>query len=466
MRTASVLFSALAFTSLLGQWSSVGGGIPNGQSFELLYVPDSASLMLVGNVRYMVQDDLQVNGVAYYKNGSWHKMRSGVTHPQAGLVPEVRAVCAYDGALLVAGSFFRMDSVPNTSFVARWQEGAWHSMGIDSSAQEVGLIMNLSVLENHAHLLGWFDWDIDGTMIHSWAVWDGVQWAPGDTNGLFPFGYTGQINQVCDFQSQRYVGGNFSQWNVPNDLAVLNNGSWQEVGPGIQGDAWVNEMVVYDERLWIGGEFYAGAGNPATGLMTWDGVQWSDPFPQITFTSAVLDVMVADNKLYFAGPFIADGLPGDYRFGVFDGEQLCVIGGNQILVAGNLAVSPDTLYSFVYHATEELDRIAQWPLDAPADTCYSVVQGVHSEQSTLWAIAVWPNPSNDLVTFRFASLSARLQRLVVHDELGRTVLQVAIQPGQRELRVGLSGVTVGTYRASFLDKDGALVGGSSFVVLR
>jgi hypothetical protein len=449
------------------QWSLVDGGIDNGQIHTMLYIEDSGALVVGGTSRFLSMDMVQINGIAYYNNGQWNRMGDGVIHPQNGQVPQVAALGVHNGSLLAGGAFFLMDSVPVTSFVSRWDGNSWHSMGIDSCCQESALIRGWSPVDNDAHLYGWYDWTVDSQVLKSWAVWDGAQWTPGDSNDLFPGFYTGsrQINALLDFEGRRIVGGNFQPQNRPNDLAVLNGSIWEELGVGIQGDAWVNDLAVFNDKLWVAGEFFSNAGNAATGLMTWDGTQWADPFPQIESTAAGLELLVAHDKLYFLGPFVAQGLPGIFRIAVFDGEQLCVIGTNELYQVRSLAASPDTLYAFVYPFDWDMQNIGQWPLNAPADTCYAIAQGLVDGPGPLRAreLVAMPNPAAERVRFTWTGASSPCDGLVILDAAGRLVMLMPVsfsKDGWAELDV--SRLEGGCYHAR-LEHRGVPVAWARFV---
>ena len=124
------------------------------------------------------------------------------------------------------------------------------------------------------------------------------------------------------------------------------------------------------------------------------------PFPQIESTAAGLELLVANDKLYFLGPYMAQGLPGTFRVAQYDGEQLCVIGTSELFQIHSLAASPDTLYGYVYPWDWDQQNIGQWPLDAPPDTCYAVVQGVYDVPDLSGGVQVFPNPTTGAVVFR------------------------------------------------------------------
>lgn len=451
-------FSAITLTVLSplawGQWSPVPGIIANGPPMDLywddidgrLYVLEGSSLIVLGIDA--------VNGVAYYQQGQWYAMGDGITHGNP------LALTSYDSAMVIGGTIWEVDSLPNTAHIATWQNEAWQPMLPDQEPPEIiGSVTSLTVLDGELHALGGMDWDMNGSPANGWAIWNGVEWRLGDTAGLLANSWGGSIKQVCDYQGQRYAGGNFNYPGQPNDLARWNGNAWEEVGGGINGDPWVNEMVVYDGKLWVAGEFAASWGNAANGLMTWDGVQWADPFPNIAFTAQCKDLLVANDKLYFTGPFLAQGMPDSYRFGVYDGEQLCVFGGADVVDGGKLTASSDTLYAYCNIYYTDVAGISRWPLNAPMDTCYQIVQGVAQRPAQTHALAVYPNPATDQVTI---ALPNGPTRFTVLDGLGRTVLGV-VPDAFGKSTVDVRSLAGGLYHIEARNAHGALIAHAVFV---
>jgi hypothetical protein len=451
MRTALVIALQVTANLVVAQWTSVGGGIPGGQPYDMLFDTTLQRLYVVGSMMYVNEFNLRVNGTAFYEDGSWHPMGTGTTdvYNVGWVCPEVKAICSHDSAIVVAGQFYQMDSVPNTSYVAEWRNEQWHSMGIDSNEQEIGNYENLVEIDGRLNLTGNFTWDINGP-IWSWAVWDGESWSPGDTTGIFQ---NMQIKSLCEYQGQLYAGGNFDNPGFPSDIARWNTDHWEEVGGGINGDPWVNDLAVYDDKLWVCGEFAASWGNAASGLMAWDGQHWLNPFPQIAFIAMGRNVQVANGKLYFIGPFMAQGLPGVHHFGVYDGNTLCIFGTNGLEDAGRLCVAPDTVYALAWGNDIDVNTLGQWPLNAPMDTCYTVVQGETEPEGTADQFVLYPNPTNDQVTLHF---SDELRRIAVHIAVQNMLGQeVACDPhiGPTGITIGTSTLATGTYTLEVLSRD-------------
>ncbi|MBK8947572.1 MAG: hypothetical protein IPM68_01520 [Flavobacteriales bacterium] len=176
-----------------------------------------------------------------------------------------------DTALVVAGGFQEMDSVPNTQWVAQWKQDAWHSMGIASGTTGSCSALRLDTLGGELHLFGPCQFGTSPAM-SNWLTWDGGQWRQYDPDEPF-YGYTAA---ACRYQGQVHVAGNFWTVNGATDVARYTGSTWEELGPGVAGDPFMTDMLVYDDLLWVCGDIAASAGNPANALLAWDGAQWLD----------------------------------------------------------------------------------------------------------------------------------------------------------------------------------------------
>lgn len=446
MRSVGLLGAMQICMAGFGQWSSVGGGMVGADTWDLFFDHESDLLYAVGGFRFMSADSLQVNGVAAWDGQSWNALGGGVTHPFQGGVPAVKSMVEYDSALVVCGVFDMMDSIPNTKRIAQWRNDQWMPIGIDSTMD--GNFAYLTVIGDDLHVLGAID-TIDGQAINNWGLWDGLQWMPADPSEPFDFG----LAQAVEYEGELYVGGNFVTFGGLNDLVRGQPGNWSEPGSGVIGDAWINDMVVYDDMLWVTGEFFEPAGNAATALMTWDGANWYNAFPDLHFFWAGRDLHVANGKLYFAAPFTVDGLPGMYDLGVYDGSSVCVFGGPDIYFA-KLACSSDTLFGVTCAYLNltcaapglQVNGLAKWPLDAPPDTCFAVEVGLMEPAAP--PASLFHDVGSDLLLIDHMDGQGILR---IYDPIGRLIMEHRVRTGQR---ITLPEWQRGIYLASLTDLQG------------
>lgn len=448
-RLATLIFFLPALAH--GQWASVGEGTVAGEPRKLLFDASTGRLYAVGDMGLMSMNSTQVNGTTFWDGGAWYPMGTGVDDPGGGVVAPVQSICAYDSGFVVVGAFLGMGGVPNTRRVAKWQDGSWHSCGLDSLAQPYGGAIRLIVIDDTMHLLGASPIVYQGDTLKRWAKYDGEHWYAGDASEDWSYG----ISSLCKYQGVLYAGGNLQLSGGQNDLVRKGPNGWEELGQGLLGDPWVNDLVEYDGLLWVAGEFYQSAGNAASCLMAWDGNQWLNPFPQLNFTSQGRDLEVANDKLYFSGAMEVQGLVGEYRIGVFDGDQVCILGGPDVWM-NRIAVSADTLYGatckYLYCANQgpQVNSIAKWPLNAAPDACFDVEVGVQ-EQVQAGALQIWPNPAQDVLHLSNATAG----RVTVTDATGRQVMAVQV-PAQGTVPV--VALASGCYVLHLHSEQGQLLG--------
>ena len=437
-------------------WESVGGGVFSGDIYDLLYDSAKSRLYAVGSMGEMYLDTLSVNGVAYWEDGTWHAIGDAVDNPPGiGVCDPVTSIVIYDGDPVIGGFFNGVDSVPYTDGLATWSNDEWTTLGTDSPSKIA--YVNFSLIDDDLHMMGTID-SVDGQATYNWAIWDGVHWTRADTSETFEFG----VSKVITYQGEYVVGGNFGTTAGHSDLVHGVPGNWEEFGLGIIGDAWVNDMVVYDGLLWVAGEFFEMAGNAATALMVWDGVNWLNPFPDLHGWAASRDVHVANGKLYFILPMDINGMPGYYTLGVYDGNTVCVFGGSDKFF-GKITCSADTLYGATCRYLTPtcgppgllVNDIAKWPLDAPPDTCFTVHVSMPEQPSDPTYFHY--DLANDAIIMHEHGDVAQLR---LFDPLGRLVMERRIS-GQSP--VSVSALAPGSYIAVLTDRQGIKIFAKSFV---
>lgn len=437
-------------SDVLGQWTSVAGGFGYGEVRDLHYSMTEHRLYVAGQMNYARQDSVVLNGVGYWDGQHWHAMGSGITHPNLGLVPPAQAVFVTDSSVVIAGQFQKVGEVLNTAAVAVWQAGAWGTAGLDSAAVYGTMPVRLDTLDGTLQLFGGFTWNFADT-IENWAQQNASGWCQYDPLEPFePFG-----GAACRFQGEVYAAGNFETLNGVYDVARQGSNGWEQLGPGLLGDPVVQDMLVFDDLLWVCGDYLAAAGNVASGLMAWDGSQWLNKFPQISMVAQCGDLLVANGKLYISGPFQVLGLPGIYRLAEYDGQDLCVFGGPDVVI-GRIAVSTDTLYGqtckylHCLNQGPQVNFIAKWPLDAPADTCFAVAQGMEDLDAPLFTVR--PNPTSNSIQITFSKVPFSHDWIVLTDMQGRELDRWRAANATAVL--DLSGHAAGAYLLSLHDSEG------------
>ena len=140
------------------------------------------------------------------------------------------------------------------------------------------------------------------------------------------------------------------------------------------------------------------------------------------------------------------------------------------MVAGRITGSQDTLYASTCNYSScviqgvEMHGVMKWPLDAPADTCFEIVQSVAGPFSAR-QIELYPNPARDEIHIILSGvLQLQVRSARIMDMLGKEVRSLSIGPNGRA-SLNLSGFGSGLYSVRFVDQDAHTVAMERFVHL-
>ena len=341
-------------------WQTVGGGISGaiGTGIHSLEVFDG-QICAGGN--FTLADVPGARRIACLDNGQWQALGLGI--PDWDISVEVSSLQVYNGDLYVGGDFIEVDGVGGvfSRAVARWDGGAWHSVGGIDGTDLATTAIAMTVHDNRLVVAGEFKWagtTLDyGEVTVSWNIagYDGQHWngygqglgllggpnrlipyaggivgtggfyTAGDElvgriallrNGRWePFGiFDGFIDDALLYQGDLVVTGNFEQVNgtTVGHTAIHDGTDWQAFGNGLGGDV----MTIFQDRLVKGG---------LGGVREWDGSQWQSFGPQLFGQVNALHVH-DDGRLYIGGYF---GTPDDSinNIAAWDGSNMDALAG-------------------------------------------------------------------------------------------------------------------------------------------
>lgn len=447
----------------LGQWQQLGSGLNGG--VRSMNFDDTNDRLYTFGFYAMYGGSFPEDAVsaAYWQDNAWQQLGLGLDEG-----PAVSSVLLGGDSVLVSGFFFGAIGVPDTRYTALWDGTQWRSIGSGGSH---GIAWGLLDNEDGVTAAGAFD-SIAGIPANRIArlsngTWESICAHP-TTGGFISY------QTVTKYNGDYIFGGNI---NLPEikEIGWLDGDTLRQLGPGILGDSWVNDMVVYEDKVFIGGEFYAASGNPGSGLMTWDGTAYADPVPGVQFTTQVVDLDVHNGEVFISGRSQLPGSSDYYSLARYNGDHICLFGKNLNTVFLAIAASDNELFVAPNMITLGLDGdtvnyIARYDLTYPADTCVDLTTGLRDRnpQNEPWAIG--PNPCSDhLVITHGVSIAQNERRsLLITDALARTLFQQDLSRVDpiAPVLVRLPRLPAGSYMANVLNADGAVVHSQHLLIVQ
>lgn len=117
-------------------------------------------------------------------------------------------------------------------------------------------------------------------------------------------GTDGHVNHVVTVDGKTYIAGSFASVGGTSgfgNIAYLSNGTWVQLDGGLDGE--VHAMAVYNNELYVGGNFAGSANGIASeGLIKWTGTEWL-AVNTLGFYGDVYTLQVHNDKLYVGGDF-------------------------------------------------------------------------------------------------------------------------------------------------------------------
>lgn len=423
-------------------WTSLGGGTDNITSD--CYADTINNLLLISG-SFEFAGNTRVNQVAIWDGVSWSPIGigSGDTSCNYGC-ESITKILIYDSLVCVSGSHRMMGGDLNNQYLSKFDSNSWSAFGSPQNGAKVWRLGN----ELFAFPI---DDSLSGNPISVVAKWDGTQWldftSPLPTNSALEY-----FSCAANFQGEHVFGGNFdvSGQNF-HEIVLWDGADWWGLADGVQGNAWVNDMMVYKDHLWVGGYFSEADGNVADFLMVWNGQQWFDPFPGVQFTSQVKDLEVIDEELYIVGAHYAFADTGYYGLARYDGTFLRSFGGSSNYpekvagLDGEIYVITNKVF-----AGDTVNYIAQWIGGDSVD--YTYYAALDIQEATNNEIKVFPNPAQAALNVQFSDRLMNPISVQLYDLQGRLVREETILSGRpnhtiavEELQSGLYILAVGQF---------------------
>lgn len=311
-----------------------------------------------------------------------------------GAASAVYALEVFEGDLYAGGLFTEVGGV-NTNYIARWDGGAWSSIGSLASFMAAdGLYANDTALfigdggrvrlwngTDHSFLTGNSSSSFNSTaysMAHfrdtlyvggffSTPFARVARWNGSGYEGLTS-GCNAQVSDLLPFGDRLFVGGNFTLAgdSVVNHTALWNGTGWERMGAGVNDDVFTH--CIFQDTLYIGGRFTIANGQTASRVAKWNGTQWVRVGG--TLNDFVTAMTVYRDQLYIGGAFTSPA-----HIARLSGNNWVPVGTGCNDRVRTMEVYHDSLFvggSFTMAGGIPADRIAKWHTPAAPVAEFSV----------------------------------------------------------------------------------------------
>jgi trimeric autotransporter adhesin len=453
-----ILTSAFNVSLHAQNWQSLGTGTDADP--HIIYADTFDNYLYVGGYIHQA-GGVSVQGIARWNGTTWASMGNGANG-------DPYAIIRHDSELYVAGNFaMNILGGGHAHSIAKWNGISWDTLPVRPFVDtQVGIIFSMVFINNELYIGGIFN-SVAGIPVNNLAKWNGNNWLSVD----FPF-WDGSIDAMCEYKGELYVGGQFYSSLYPNDtiqnIIRYDGSNWKSVGGGMHGGMdEVVSTVVYNNDLYVAGNFSSAHGNPGNYIAKWDGSNWSDVGGGVIGVGGgngqIFQIYVHNNELYAVGFFsYAGGVPAQY-IAKWNGSEWCGLGSyfdNAILCT---TFYKDTLYvggGFWTIDGDSMNYIAKWTGGNYVDTCGNS-SGIEELTESQNEMLVFPNPFSISTTLQ---LSNPLQNasLTIYDIFGNEVKRLQNING-RELQLTREGLRSGMYFYNLIDEKGVVGKGKMIV---
>jgi hypothetical protein len=392
------------------------------------------------------------------------------------------AVDSTDNTLYLAGSFSLLggsvsgyvakwngtiwDSIPelpNTITHFEYIDGVFYAYGDQSIWKKSGGIWTeiavvngynpiAGIIKFNGNLLimGGFD-TLNTTPVHHFAQYDGTNILPFSNDSIWPM-YEGGFSTAAVYNNELYVGGFFV--DTTGDLKNImkwDGSHWTSIGTKIKGGfAHVFKLLVYDNKLFIAGEFDAAAGNVGNSIFSFDGTDFDDLGGGLQY--AITDMIVQNNQLYMVGACQTYTGREFKGFLSFNGTDFCFYDSipctapyttfkkmtfyNDSLVVAGAKFAPNG---------DTINTIAKYVGDYTVSQDCEQVIGIEKIEIINLSFSIYPNPATNQITLEFDMVNMKNVIIEIKNLLGHTLRSINAQQGKSKMEIDVAELPAGLY---------------------
>ena len=240
-------------------WHQLGTGVTGGSAFAATI--HQGDLIVGGWL-------IGLNGVGRWNGTSWSAFGPGLSYPASSYPGAyVYDVESYGTDFVACGAFTQSGATTVTG-IARWDGSAWQPLGTGFDVAVYNDIPHAMLAEGSDLYVGGEFVSAGGVAAARIARWDGGAW-----NSVGSGFADGTVFALTRFGDELIAGGTFSLagGSPANGAARWRNGSWQPMGSNALD---VQEFGMHGGALHAAGKFLRPDLTTHVGLARWDGSTW------------------------------------------------------------------------------------------------------------------------------------------------------------------------------------------------
>jgi hypothetical protein len=407
------------------------------------------SILIVNGDFIHLEDSVLANGLAFHQNGQWHgwPILGQNYHPQSSVCTPPDWVDTYNGELIFVSTDYVPDTTGiDPPWGPFHQIRTFDGVSFDTIGRVTNqAFTKLKIINGNLFAFGWFG-KIGGIECRGLARYNGTAWDCLDPP--FGFTGAPKISDIYLFDNKLWVGGNFSNDDDQpfNEIAYLDltDSTWHDLDSGIRQDVWarIDVFQEYKGELYIGGVFRYDMGNAGHMIMRWNPQtqKFSDVGGGIfgenyaySSLAQVQDMIVFEDELWVSGLF--DWAGGIYHpsIAVWDGTNWCTFGDSIETRVWDMEIFQDELYilsDFINGDT--INKVAKWVGGDFRDTCGTFPLWPHSVNDDKYEkdnVSIYPNPFTERVYVQLAEGNTKVNYSLL-DIAGKLVAKGTVNQNQ------------------------------------
>lgn len=405
-------------------------GIYNGTIETLL--ADKETLYAGGS--FNVAGGISARNIAKWNGNRWEALGSSYNNGIRGTVFCMLA----DGNNLYVGGYFGNAGTSEAYHIAKWDGTDWSPIGIGVGGVAGAHVNALARIGNYLYVGGYFsivgDDANNALPANSMARFDlsTERWETLGRSIEYVYGIPGLVTSMDVYDNKIYVGGEFFSVDDSfyENIAVLDQNKWTGIGenPNIGIDGDIRTIKVIEGEIYIGGILSPDKTGETYAVMKWDGKTWVGVGENLTAGSRyayVNSIVPRGSGIIVSGYFTEAGTQNLSNLAYFDGNEWNDVGGGIIPGNLNIAAINDALYvagpvEMVNHDGPGLG-IARYNFNILQTTSHNYS---HTEKSN---INSYPNPFTQKTSIHFLVSSHETILLTVYNSQGQQVKQLLNQ---------------------------------------